>query len=100
MKPTTCKPDAADAVSEHHREHDPDDQQDIDQRCAFGGEDIAVNELGDVAWMRDRGAEQGGEDGGSEDADAVGAEVLQEPRNRSQDDPPAVQPREQRGPGR
>src|SRR5262245_60940808 len=93
------QPDAADAVGEHDRQHDTDDQQNSDEGGAFGGEDIALNELGDVAWVRDRGAEQGGEDGGSEDADAVGAEVLQEPRNRSQNGPSEVHAREQRGPG-
>src|SRR5262245_25941134 len=50
--------------------------------------------------MRDAGADDGGKDGGGENSDAVGAEVLQKPRHRSEDGTIEVCLLKQRGPGR
>ena len=43
------------------------------------GKNIALNELGSVARVLDTSAHNGGENGGRENADPVGAQVLQEP---------------------
>ena len=63
-------------------------------------QDVALNEFGDVARLRDAGADDGGKDGGGKHSNAVGAEVLQKPRHRSQDGAVEVYPLKQRGPGR
>src|SRR5262245_6813977 len=89
----------ADPVGEQHGKYDSHDQQHVDERGSFRGQDIALNELGRVARMIDAGADQR-EDGGGKDSDAVGAEVLQEPWHRSEDGPAQICSAEQRGPGR
>ena len=64
---------------------DADDQQHIDQGRALGREFVIVDEVGEIAHMRALVADRGGEDGRREDADAVGAEVLEKPRDRGED---------------
>src|SRR6516162_7803463 len=76
MKPRILKANAAHAVDQQHGKGYPHDQQYIDERCTLGGQDVALNEFGDVARLRDAGADDGGKDGGGEHSDAVGAEVL------------------------
>ncbi len=94
------KANAAHAVGQQHGKGYAHDQQHVDERRTLGGQDVALNEFGDVARLRDAGADDGGKDGGGKHSDAVGAEVLQKPRHRSQDGAVEVFPLKQRGPGR
>ena len=79
------QPHAPDPVGEQHREDDADDQQNIDQRRALGGELIIGDQVGKVAGVRRLVAEGRGENRRRENPDAVGAEVLEEPRHRGED---------------
>ena len=84
MKPSDLQGDAADAVGQQHGGHDAHDQQHVEQRGAFGRHDVAADDGGDVVGMAEIVAERARQDGGREDADAVGPEILQEPRHRGQ----------------
>ena len=84
-KPNTCSEIRAHDVRERDGEDDADEQQGRGQRRALGRVDILQDHVGDAAHMVGCGAERGGEDGRRENADAVGSEILQEPRHRRQD---------------
>ena len=45
------QPDAASAVGENHSEDDADDQQEVDQRGALGGEDVVGDQVAETADM-------------------------------------------------
>ena len=81
-------------VGKQHGNHDPHDQQYVDQRGTPRGQDVALNEFGGVARILDFGADQGGQNGGREYPYAVGAQILQEPRDRSEDRPAPICSRE------
>ena len=89
--------DPAHRVGQHDGEDDADDQQAGDQRRALGGGDVVGDQIGDAAGVVRIGADRSGQDRRREDADAVGAEVLQEPGNRGQDRGAPVGLVEQRG---
>ena len=81
------KADAAYAIRQQHGEDDSHNQQDIDERRSLGRQNVALNEFGGIARMIDASADERRQDGGREDADAVSAEVLQKPRDRSENGP-------------
>ena len=79
------QPHAPHPVGEQHRKDDADDQQNVDQGRALGGELIVGDQVGEVAGVRRLVAKRRGENRRRENPDAVGAEVLQEPRHRGED---------------
>jgi len=85
MKPSTWSQMRPDAIRQDDREGDADDQQCGDHGRALGGEDVVPDQVADAADVIGGAAQGGGQDGRREDADAVGAEVLDEPGHRGED---------------
>src|SRR5262249_32274424 len=94
------KADAAYAIRQQHGEDNSHNQQHIDERRSLGRKNVALNELGGIARMIDARADECRQDGGREDPDAVGAEILQKPRYRGQNGPPKICAVNQPRPGR
>ncbi len=84
-------------VGEHDGEQDADDEQGRDHGRTLRGSDVVRDQIGHAARMVRVGAEGCREDRRREDADAVGAKVLQEPGNRCEDRRPSIGLVEQRG---
>ena len=80
----------ADVTYQHDGQHETDDQQQINGSRTFGGSHILGDKVGAAAQRHCR------HDGRRKDSDAVGRDVLQKPRHRSEDGPPDVTLREER----
>src|SRR3984957_13649349 len=80
---------ATQLIGQQNGERNADDQQRSDQRRSSGGQNIVRDEVPQATHMV-LFAQRRGQNGRGEDADAVGAQVLQEPRNGSKDGRPAV----------
>jgi hypothetical protein len=93
MKPTICRRMRPTRSASRTAKTIP-----VDQGRALGGHDVALNEVTDVARMLVPGADKRRQDGRCENSDAVGAEILQEPRDRGQDGSSEVSSPEQGGP--
>ena len=66
--------DAPPPVDQPHVEQESDDQEEVEERRALGGQEIARD--GAAAWRAER---ERGQDRGREDADGVGGDVHEEP---------------------
>ena len=84
------QPDAAKFVGQQNGKQNADDQKQCDHRGSPGGQDIVRDQILQAAHMVGLFAQRRGQNGRGEDANAVGAEVLQEPRNGSEDGGTAV----------
>ena len=93
------QPDAANPVGEQHGEHDADDQQNVDQCRALGGHDIVRDHVAEAADVIGLVADGDRQDDRREDADAIGAQVLDEPWHRGEDGGAPVAAAEQRQEG-
>ena len=91
LQPDTPKP-----VGKPDREDDADDQERGSQRRGLGRVDAARDQVGRAADLVRAAAESGGDHGRGENADAVGAEILQEPRRRREDRGAQIVPLEER----
>ena len=85
MKPMICSQMRPTLSASSDGEHDADDQQDVDQRRALGGEDSVSDQVAETADMVGTGADRRRQDDRREDADAIGAEILDEPRHGGED---------------
>lgn len=72
---------ASEPVGQQNGRDNADDQENIDQGRTLGGNQIIGDQVGDVLRVLAFVADGGRQDGRREYADAVGAEVLQKPRD-------------------
>ena len=77
--------DASQAIRQRDGKDDADDEQRRCERRGLGRMDTARNQVGGAADLVRSAAKRGGDQGRGEDADAVSAEILEQPRRRRED---------------